>query len=595
MSLDGRTIANLSQQVFHEAFRNFSMFETETDALKIVEGEKLAELVKNFSNAKHYEKLDDVLETFAKRADRQFRKEATADQDAQDKINDIDGKIEEAKKEIKNLKTRIEEDKNGRDFYTDKITELLKNVTISDDYKKIEEQIEKLNAEIERARSENKSRNRFTDKIFDQFYILKGFEKIISEFSDKINKLRQEKNRVDNEERNKFAKEKLELENGSTPFPPGFPSLDILNEILKAEICKICNTELEDSAKEYINKSIKLYEESKKKEKQFEMPMIFPNSFIDEFQIIDRSIQLKPEKYSTERIVEEIGFGIKRITENNTLITENNKKISDLVAEKKDLLAKIPNISENELKNIRLNHEKYSNEKDILVGKIGENRTKLENKDTYLQELHTTRNKTLSQFKESDFKQSTVEALSTFSEIAKTVKEDEYKKFLKVLSERATKYLKQINVGEITGKIELYKKNDKEVTYKSLNEDNSIRSSLEDSGALQISKPLSILFAIADIASETADNETYPMIFDAPTGRYSPDREQEFFKVLKATKKQRIVVTLRFLGADKTNTPFVNKDLFQNIEKDKAFFIKRVRPFEIDKPETINTEIEELH
>ena len=128
-----------------------------------------------------------------------------------------------------------------------------------------------------------------------------------------------------------------------------------------------------------------------------------------------------------------------------------------------------------------------------------------------------------------------------------------------------------------------------------MNEDNSIRSILEDSGALQISKPLSILFAIADIASETADNETYPMIFDAPTGRYSPDREQEFFKVLKATKKQRIVVTLRFLGADKTSTPFVNKELFQNIEKDKAFFIKRVRPLDIDKPETINTEIEVLH
>lgn len=594
-SLDERTIAKLSQQVFPEAFRDFSMFETETDALKIVEGEKLAELVKNFSNARYYEKLDDVIETFAKRADKQFRREATADQSAQDKINDIDGKIEDVKKEIKNLTKRVEEDENGRDFYTDKITELLKNVTISDDYKKIEEQIEKLNTEIDRARGENKSRNRFTDKIFDEFHILNGFDKIISNFSDKINKLRQEKNKVDNEERNKFAKEKLQLENGATPFPPGFPSLDILNEILKDNICKICNTKLEDSAKEYINKSIKLFEESKKKQKQLEMPMIFPNNFIDEFQIIDRTIQLKPGKYSSDRITEEIEFDIKRITENNTQIAENNNKISDLEIEKKDLLAKIPNISENELKNIRLKHEEYSKEKDILVSKIGENETKLKSKNTYLEELNQTRKSTYSQFKESDFKRSTVEVLSMLSEIAKTVKQGEYDKFLKILSERATKYLKQINIGEITGKIELYKKNDKEVTYKSLNEDNTVRSSLEDSGALQISKPLSILFAIADIASETADNETYPMIFDAPTGRYSPDREQEFFKVLKSTKKQRIVVTLRFLGADKVNTPFVNKDLFQNIEKDKAFFIKRVRPFEMDKPETINTEIEELH
>jgi hypothetical protein len=116
-------------------------------------------------------------------------------------------------------------------------------------------------------------------------------------------------------------------------------------------------------------------------------------------------------------------------------------------------LAKVPNISENELKDIRLNHEKYSNEKDKLVEQIGKNNTKLEGKKTELDELHKTRNKTLSQFKESDFKQSTVEILSFLSDIAKNVKEDEYKKLLKVLSERATKYLKQLNVGEITGKI----------------------------------------------------------------------------------------------------------------------------------------------
>ena len=259
------------------------------------------------------------------------------------------------------------------------------------------------------------------------------------------------------------------------------------------------------------------------------------------------------------------------------------------------MLSKIPNINENELKNIRLKHEEYSKEKDLLIGKIGENNIKLISKNTLLGELNKTRLNTLSQFKESDFKRSTVEVLNVFSEIAKNVMQEEYKKFLKILSERATKYLKQINVGEITGKIELYKKNDKEVTYKSLNEDNSVRSNLEDSGALHISKPLSILFAIADIASETADNETYPMIFDAPTGRFSPDREREFFKVLKNSNKQRIVVTLRFLEVDENNIPFVNKDAFEKIQKDKAYFISRTRPFDINSPDTINTEIEELH
>jgi len=594
-SLDNRSISDLSRQVFPEAFRNFSMFETETDALKIVEGQQLAELVRSFSSAKYYEKLDEVIASFAERADKQFRRESKADKTAQDAIDEIDRKIEIVKEGINKLTKRIEEDENGRDYYTNQINELVKNLTISEDYKKIEQQITKIKAEVEQARGENKSRNKFTDKIFDDFYILKGFNKIIFDFSKKIDGLRQEKNRVDNEERNKFAKEKLELENGTTPFPPGFPSLDILKEILKDDICKICNTKLDDNAKEYINKSIKLYEESKKKEKELEMPVIFPNNFIDEFQIIDRTIQLKPEKYSAERIVEEITFNIERISKNNNSISNNTKKIGELETEIKELLDKVPNLSKEELREVRICHEQYSNELKTLNTNIGENTTKLTNKNIELQELHKTRNKTLSQFKESDFKQSTVEVLSFFSDIAKNVKEDEYKKFLKVLSERATKYLKQISVGEITGKIELYKKNDKEVAYKSLNDDNSMRSSLDDSGALQISKPLSILFAIADIASETADNEIYPMIFDAPTGRFSPDREQEFFKVLKATKKQRIVVTLRFLGVDENNVPYVNKDVFQNIEKDKAFFIKRVRPLDIEKPDTINTEIEILH
>lgn len=593
-TLDNRSISKLIQQVFPEAFRNFSMFETETDALKIVEGEQLASLVKNFSNAKHYEKLDEIIENFAERADKQFRRESKADKAAQDAIDEIDKKIDGIKSELRTLHSRIEEDEKGRDFYSERLTELVKNLAISEEYKNIESQINDLKTEIDKARSENKIRNKFTDKIFDEFYILKDFDKIIDLYSEKINDLRQQKNKVDNEERNKYAIEKLELENSTIPLPPGFPSLDILKEILDDEICKICNTKLQENSREYINKSISLYEESKKNRKEIKMPAIFPNNFIDEFEIINRTIQLKPEIFSTHRILDEINFGIDRISKCNTIIAENNSKITDLEITKSELVAKVPNLSEHELKSILLTHEKYIEEKDNLVSKISENRTKLEMKNFNLQELEKTRRKTLSQFKDSDFKQSTVDVLKTLSEIAKQVKADEYKKFLKVLSEGATTYLKQINVGEITGKIELYKKNDSEVSYKSLNDDNSVRSNLEDSGALQISKPLSILFAIADIASETADNESYPMIFDAPTGRFSPDREQEFFKVLKRTKKQRIVVTLRFLDADSSNTPYVNQDLFRKIEKDKAFFIKRTRPYDKERPETINTEIEVL-
>lgn len=590
---DNRNISDLSRQVFPAAFRNFSMFETETDALKIIEGKQLAELVKSFSDAKHYEKLDEVIAELATRADKQFRKESKADTTAQETIDDIDRKIKSVSDDIDKLTKRIAEDEKGRDFYTDKISELVNNLTISEDFKKIDDKISQLKEETDRARNELKYKNRFTDFLFDSFYILKGFDNIMSDFSRKIDNLRQKKNEVNDEELRKFAVEKLELENGATPFPPGFPSLEILKEILKDDICKICNTPLNENAKDYINKSIKLYEDSKNKQKELKAPVIFPNNFIDEFQIINNTHKIHSEKYSKERITEEIEFCIKRIAECNKKVDDNKKQIEDLETKKKDLLSKVPDISENELKNLRKTHSDYTREKDELIRKIGENNARLERKNQDLQELNITRAKTLAQFKGSNFKLETVELLKFLSDVAKVVKEDEYEKFLRVLSDRATAYLKQINVGEITGKIELYKKNE-EVKYKSLNDDDSLRTKLDNSGAVQISIPLSILFAIADIAAETMDEESYPMIFDAPTGRFSPDREQEFFKVLQATKKQRIVVTLRFLGVE-NQIPFVKKDDFQYIEKDKAFFIKRVRPFENNKPETINTEIEVLH
>jgi hypothetical protein len=362
---------------------------------------------------------------------------------------------------------------------------------------------------------------------------------------------------------------------------------------LKDDICKICNTPLNENANDYINKSIKLFEETKNKQKELKSPVIFPNNFIDEFQIINNTHKIHSEKYSKARISEEIEFCIKRIAECNKKIEDNKRQIEEKETEKKDLMSKVPDISENELKNLRKTLSDLTREKEELIKKIGENNARLERKNQEKQELTISRAKTLAQFKGSNFKLETVELLKFLSDIAKVVKEDEYEKFLKVLGERATAYLKQINVGEITGKIELYKKNEI-VEYKSLNDDGSPRTKLDNSGAVQISIPLSILFAIADIAAETMDEESYPMIFDAPTGRFSPDREQEFFRVLKATKKQRIVVTLRFLGVE-NQIPFVKRDDFQHIEKDKAFFIKRVRPFESNKPETINTEIEEIH
>ena len=164
-------------------------------------------------------------------------------------------------------------------------------------------------------------------------------------------------------------------------------------------------------------------------------------------------------------------------------------------------------------------------------------------------------------------------------------------KFLTILEDKATVFLKRMNPREVTGVIKLIKGSES-VYIISQNEDGTLRYDTDNSGALQISIPMSILFAIAEIAGEIRD-EDYPMIFDAPTGRFAPNRRDSFYNSIYDTSKQRIIVTLDYL-LDKDHMPYVDKESFKNINKHKAFWILRERPFNESKRETINTNIIEL-
>jgi hypothetical protein len=145
-----------------------------------------------------------------------------------------------------------------------------------------------------------------------------------------------------------------------------------------------------------------------------------------------------------------------------------------------------------------------------------------------------------------------------------------------------------MNPGEITGNIKLSKHRN-EVQTLSVNDDGTLRGTLDNSGALSISISMAILFAIADMAAEYRD-EAYPMIFDATTGRFSPDRKLAFYDAIYQTGSQCIVVTLDFLSA-KDGIPQLEKELFDSANKHKAFWVLRERPFDKDKKETINTNI----
>jgi DNA sulfur modification protein DndD len=588
-SLERISISDLSKMVFPREFREFSMFETETDTLKIVQGNQLSDLVKNFSNAKYYEKVDAVISDFAQKADRQYQKDSKADSQTKAEISELDKIIKEKDTVIKHIESSISDDEKGILIYTKKIEDLMSNLGVAEEHKKVKEKIQHLNEENQILNRQ--IRNHFTDYLFDDYYLLIGFQDIIKQFSKKTDNLRQKRNDVQNEELAKYAIEKLELDNGCTPLPPGSPKIEILEEFVRDHVCKICGRDLDEKGSSYIQKSIDLYHKEKNNSnKGISIPKIFNHTFIDELGLLDKSFEIQNEKFSKEKILSEIKFLQDNNTKSENQINLNKQDILKLQDEESELTSKIPStISTDDLISIPSEHEKYLQKILLLNENYGKCKANHDQLKIELNELTIKRNKTLGQVQGNFFKNGTRLLLQELSDLAKITKNTEYERFLNLLGQRATLYLKTINIGEVAGIIKLIKKGD-EVIYKSLNEDGSYRSPFSNSGAIEISIPLCILFAIADLSAEIREDESYPMIFDAPTGRFSPDRELQFFKVIKETGKQRIIVTKQFLDVIDGN-PVLKIDDFSKVAKDKAFFILRERPMNPKDQTTINTNI----
>ena len=84
---------------------------------------------------------------------------------------------------------------------------------------------------------------------------------------------------------------------------------------------------------------------------------------------------------------------------------------------------------------------------------------------------------------------------------------------------------------------------------------------------------MSVLFAISELTTIKREND-YPLIFDAPTSSFAPQKERDFFEVISKVNKQCIIVTKSFLTEDgkldKKRIDTLNCSVFR-LEKKRPF------------------------
>ena len=163
-----------------------------------------------------------------------------------------------------------------------------------------------------------------------------------------------------------------------------------------------------------------------------------------------------------------------------------------------------------------------------------------------------------------------------------SAKDRNTKDFLSLLEEKANHYLETLNKEGFYGTIRITSAADGSRAEIKLMDERGNFIAFPNT-ALKTTMYMSVLFAVSDLTTIKREND-YPLIFDAPTSSFAPDKESDFYNVISSIKKQCIIFTKSFLN---------EKDALDidKIEKLKGtvYRIEKKRPFNEKDLSTIQT------
>jgi len=590
VQIDGK---NLLDRIFPFQIRKYSMFKGEAELDIFKSDGALTNLINLFSDAKHYDKYSEKGIFLREKAER-----AVEDSTKNDKKNEsLYKKLESDIKIAENDKYKLTVHLDSTDEEIRKLEGKLqaaeshvKNAdaleTINKRIKNIEDRISDLNGKID----EN-----YTTSLFDENWIAVNFETIHHEFAEKISLFSIEKRKQQSEfDKQKGIKEgerkaKAELLNNSIPLPIGVPSKAHMEEMIKDQLCKVCNRPAKKDSEPYnfMMERLKEYltSQTHDEEETNDNPL-YKNDYTN--RLVNLSVSqednLKNLRGVRTRIKDLFKFNDARKKDIEQLNTEldaekaERDKIlgnSSIAEEKLVDVLKNYNAWQGDLK--QRNHEQldYNSKMKIVLAEL---KAKKEEKDTI--DLKSA----------NKFLIKTRAILRDIETIFKDTKEMKFDEFIEKLQGKSNSFFGKINIESFRGTIVFTKriKGDKSIVDIKLQEDG--RTFYKPNQSLLTSMHISILFAISELASETKE-ENFPMIFDAPTSSFGENKTAEFLNLIYETENQKILLIKDFLSTEKKTKTLTIKKEFEHVKRNKAFWVKLERPFDPNNLKTINTQV----
>jgi DNA sulfur modification protein DndD len=583
--VDGKTLLKL---MFPAKFRKYSMFKGESDLNIFQETETLKMLIETFSFAGHYAKYTDTVDYLENAAGKAIEKDNTRTK-AQNKENDIlKGKINSDLRDLRDLKIKLEISIKQKEGSEKGLSELESNAANADAVVVINKEMKRLETRI--LEIQGRIDENYTKALLDKNWILIHFESFFSQFTEKVKKASRDKRKLQKEFDEKVGQIKgvketvTKLLGGLNPLPKDTPSKDLMREMLEEERCKVCNrVALKDS--EPYKFMVKKLEELIRSQ----LPNEEKKEELYQYDYLKRIIGIQQAQdnniYKIQNIQSEIEdkVGLNKGRKNSIesleekLEKENEDKIKVLGA---------ANSSEFDLMNQDRNFREWLETARVETSNVGKYNPQIQELEKRI-DGNKARRDEINKKSSNPHLIKTQEIIRDISKIFKETEKRKFNEFLNLLEEKTNRIFSKINVEAFIGIIRLKLNSSKEVIV--LLEEEGGRIFSRPNQSLETSKYLSILFAIAELTKENND-ESFPMIFDAPTSSFGETKTAQFFNLLNETPGQKILLIKDFIIKNESNNLII-KDEFKQIRKDKAIWVKLERPFDPVKLHTINSQI----
>ena len=593
--VDGLTLLD---QIFPYQIRRYSMFKGEEELNIFDQDEALINLINLFSEAKYYDKYEsrgEYLREMAEKAVHTATKNNTKNKDLYDKLE----------RQIRLITQQRNDKQTFFDLTTSNIAKteeniqgVEKHINNAEALEIVNQRIKKLENDLSHVRS-SISEN-YTTMLFDEKWLLMGFETIHKEFSEKVANWDTTKRKLQTYHDKQIGikegekRAQMNLLKDVLPLPIGTPSKAIMQEMLDDELCNVCNRPAEkgSDASNFMHNRLKEYLQQQQELTlaEDEQPeKLFQNNYVR--RLVHHSTSQEDNLVKIHKIENEIKACFDFNQARRQDITDLENKLEKEIAEREKIIGNSSEGSER-LSVVLRNYNQWQRDLKTHHQTYLQQEKSLKELEKQLEELNEQKEK-IDLDNANSFLIKTRDILRDIAKVFKDTKDRKFDDFINLLASKSNEIFTKINVDAFTGiiRFKTIKSGDRLRVKIELQEEDG-RIFHKPNQSLKTSMHISILLAISELTKEVRE-EQYPLIFDAPTSSFGENKMTEFLNLIFEKSNQIIILIKDYINKDENRNLTITSD-FEKVKRDKSFWVRLQRPFDPTNLKTINTEVIEL-